>query len=54
MPLELLDSLVTIVPYGVRDEKLKLDILPIYGRIRHPQAQCKIEHFYRTMNQELL
>lgn len=32
----------------------ELDILPIYGRIRHPQAQCKIEHFYRTMNQELL
>ena len=32
----------------------ELDILPIYGRIRHPQTQCKIEHFYRTMNQELL
>ena len=32
----------------------ELDILPIFGRIRHPQAQCKIEHFYRTMNQELL
>ena len=32
----------------------ELDILTLYGRIRHPQTQCKIERFYRTMNQELL
>lgn len=30
------------------------DVLPIHGRIRHPQTQGKIERFHRTMNQELL
>ena len=30
------------------------DILPIHGRIKHPQTQGKIERFHRTMNQELL
>lgn len=30
------------------------DILPIHGRIRHPQTQGKIERFHRTMNDELL
>jgi len=30
------------------------DILPIHGRIMHPQTQGKIERFHRTMNQELL
>lgn len=29
-------------------------ILPIHGRIMHPQTQGKIERFHRTMNQELL
>lgn len=31
-----------------------LDILPIHGRIKHPQTQGKIERFHRTMKQELL
>lgn len=30
------------------------DILPIHGRIMHPQTQGKIERFHRTMKQELL
>lgn len=30
------------------------DILPVHGRIMHPQTQGKIERFHRTMNQELL
>ena len=30
------------------------DVLPIHGRIRHPQTQGKIERFHRAMNQELL
>jgi transposase InsO family protein len=30
------------------------DILPIHGRIRHPQTQGKEERFHRTMNVELL
>jgi len=30
------------------------NILPIHGRIMHPQAQGKIERFHRTMKQELL
>jgi transposase InsO family protein len=30
------------------------DVLPIHGRIMHPQTQGKIERFHRTMNQELL
>ena len=30
------------------------DVLPIHGRIKHPQTQGKIERFHRTMNQELL
>ena len=30
------------------------DILPIHGRMKHPQTQGKIERFHRTMNQELL
>jgi len=30
------------------------EILPIHGRIMHPQTQGKIERFHRTMNQELL
>lgn len=29
-------------------------ILPIHGRVFHPQTQGKIERFHRTMNQELL
>lgn len=33
---------------------MELDILPIHGRIRHPQTQGKIERFHRTMNSELL
>ena len=33
---------------------MELDILPIHGRIKHPQTQGKIERFHRTMNQELL
>lgn len=31
-----------------------LDILPIHGRVRHPQTQGKIERFHRTLNEELL
>lgn len=30
------------------------DILPIHGRIYHPQTQGKIERFHRTMKDELL
>ena len=30
------------------------DILPIHGRIKHPQTQGKIERFHRTMKQEVL
>ena len=30
------------------------DILPIHGRIKHPQTQGKIERFHRTMKSELL
>lgn len=33
---------------------IELDILPIHGRIKHPQTQGKIERFHRTMKQELL
>ena len=33
---------------------MKLDILPIHGRIKHTQTQGKIERFHRTMKQELL
>ena len=31
-----------------------LDILPIHGRVRHPQTQGKIERFHRTLKDELL
>lgn len=30
------------------------DILPIHGRIKHPQTQGKIERFHRTMKDEFL
>lgn len=30
------------------------DILPIHGRLKHPQTQGKIERFHRTMKSELL
>ena len=30
------------------------DVLPIHGRIKHPQTQGKIERFHRTMQEELL
>lgn len=30
------------------------DILPIHGRVYHPQTQGKIERFYRSMSDELL
>lgn len=30
------------------------DVLPIHGRIKHPQTQGKIERFHRTMKTELL
>lgn len=33
---------------------MDLDILPIHGRIMHPQTQGKIERFHRTMKAELL
>ena len=33
---------------------MELDILPIHGRIKHPQTQGKIERFHRTMKSELL
>lgn len=33
---------------------MDLDIVPIHGRIMHPQTQGKIERFHRTLNQEAL
>lgn len=33
---------------------MDLDILPIHGRVKHPQTQGKIERFHRSMKQELL
>lgn len=33
---------------------MNLDILPIHGRIKHPQTQGKIERFHRSMKSELL
>ncbi|MDR0952163.1 MAG: integrase core domain-containing protein, partial [Oscillospiraceae bacterium] len=30
------------------------DILPVHGRIKHPQTQGKIERFHRAMKDELL
>lgn len=33
---------------------MDLDILPIHGRIKHPQTQGKIERFHRSMKSELL
>ena len=33
---------------------MDLDILPIHGRIMHPQTQGKIERFHRTMKAEAL
>lgn len=33
---------------------MDLDILPIHGRIMHPQTQGKIERFHRTLKQEAL
>ena len=33
---------------------MNLDILPIHGRITHPQTQGKIERFHRTLKNELL
>lgn len=33
---------------------MDLDILPIHGRVKHPQTQGKIERFHRTMKEELL
>lgn len=33
---------------------MDLDVLPIHGRIGHPQTQGKIERFHRTMKQEFL
>lgn len=33
---------------------MELDILPVHGRIKHPQTQGKIERFHRSMNSELL
>ena len=32
---------------------MDLDILPVHGRIKHPQTQGKIERFHRTMKEEL-
>ena len=33
---------------------MDLDVLPVHGRIKHPQTQGKIERFHRSMKQELL
>ena len=33
---------------------MNLDILPIHGRVYHPQTQGKIERFHGTMKRELL
>ena len=33
---------------------MNLDILPIHGRIKHPQTQGKIERLHKTMKNELL
>jgi len=33
---------------------MNLDVLPIHGRIKHPQTQGKIERFHRSMKSELL
>lgn len=33
---------------------MELDILPVHGRIKHPQTQGKIERFHRSMKNELL
>lgn len=33
---------------------MDLDVLPIHGRIMHPQTQGKIERFHRTMKNEAL
>ena len=34
--------------------QMDLDILPIHGRVRHPQTQGKIERFHNTMKREFL
>lgn len=33
---------------------MQLDILPIHGRILHPQTQGKEERFHRTLNQDVI
>ena len=33
---------------------MDLDILPIHGRVKHPQTQGKIERFHRSLKSELL
>lgn len=33
---------------------MQYDVLPVHGRIKHPQTQGKIERFHRTMKEELL
>lgn len=33
---------------------MRLDVLPIHGRIKHPQTQGKIERFHRSMKNEFL
>lgn len=33
---------------------MELDVLPIHGRLKHPQTQGKVERFHRTMKDELL